>query len=260
MGFCLLAGCGGIAHSWYLHDRDRDIANATQAVEAARDDAQRAAAYTSRGRAYSDKARYSRVFKLIRAEESERLFALAIHDHDQAVALNPGSAEMYFDRGQTYFDRASVEQSTVAKTWLNSAALDFQKAVEKDPHHDRALDLLGVVHTRTGELDLAIADFTAEMALNQLGKARLPDAYCLRGSSNQAARKYDAAIADYEKSIELGAPGSDGCACDPYNQLIALCAESHRYDKGWEVVSRAKKAGIWVEPEFVQALKKDSHP
>ncbi len=255
----LLGGCARMAHSWYLSGCDRDIENSTKAIEGARDDARRAAAYAQRGRAYSEKARSSRLFKLILADECSRLFGLAVHDHDQAVALSPGSAEMYFSRGQTYYDRATVEESKDAKPWFNSAAVDFEKAVEKDGRYYRALDMLGVVHTQTGELDLAITDFTAEMALNPLGKARLTDAYCVRGSSNQGAKKYDAAIADYEKSIAFGAPG-DGCSCDPYNQLIALCVESRRYDKGWEVVRKAQKAGIWIVPEFVESLKKDSRP
>ena len=255
----LLGGCARMARSWYLSECDRDIENSTQAIGTARDDAPRAVAYAQRGRAYSEKARYSRLFKLILADEYGRLFGLAVNDHDQAVALNPGSAEVYFTRGQTYYDRATLEESKDAKPWFDSAAVDFEKAVEKDGRHYMALDMLGVVHTRTGELDIAISDFTAERALNPLGKVRLTDAYCVRGSSNQAVKKYDAAIADYEKSIELGATG-DGCSCDPYNQLIALCGESQRYDKGWEVVRKAQKARIWIAPELLERLKKDSRP
>src|SRR5712692_5152010 len=59
--------------------------------------------------AYSEKARYSRAFKLISAGEYDRLFGLAVKDHDQAVALDPVSAEAYYSRGQTYYDRAALE-------------------------------------------------------------------------------------------------------------------------------------------------------
>lgn len=103
-----LAGCVGMARSWYLSSYDRDISSSTSAIETARDDAQRAAAYTNRGGAYSEKARYSRAFKLISPDEYARLFGLAIKDHDQAIALDPASAEAYYRRGEAYYDRADL--------------------------------------------------------------------------------------------------------------------------------------------------------
>ena len=198
-----------MARSVYLSGYERDIKNSTRAIETARDDAQRAEGYAQRGRAYSEKARYCRAFNLIPADEYGRLFGLAVKDHDQAVALNPGSAEAYFSRGQTYYDRAALEDSKDAKPWFDPAAADFKKAVERDGRHYMALDMLGLVHEQAGELDQAISDFTQEMALNPLGRARLADAYCARGSSNHKDKKYDAAIADYEKAIEFGATADD---------------------------------------------------
>ncbi len=84
--------------------------------------------------------------------------------------------------------------------------------------------MLGLTHETTGELDQAISEYSQEMALNPLGRSRLADAYCLRGASNQKEKKYDAAIADYEKSIDTGAT-ADGCSCDPYNPLFGLYGE-----------------------------------
>jgi tetratricopeptide (TPR) repeat protein len=88
------------------------------------------------------------------------LFRLAVKDHDQAIALDPGSAEAYFSRGQTYYDRAALEDGKDAKPWFDLAAADFKKAVERDGRHYMALDRLGLVHVSTGELDMAIGDFT----------------------------------------------------------------------------------------------------
>ena len=102
----LLGGCG---QSWYLAGYERDISSATRAIETARDDAHRAAAYSKRGSAYSEKARYSRAFKLMSSDEYGRLFGLAIQDHDQAIALEPANAEADFSRGKTYYDRAALE-------------------------------------------------------------------------------------------------------------------------------------------------------
>jgi tetratricopeptide (TPR) repeat protein len=121
-----------------------------------------------------------------------------------------------------------------------------------------ALDMLGMVHEATGELDKAIDDFTREMALNPLGKSRLADVYCLRGSSNHRDKKYDAAIADYEKAIEIGA-NADGCSCDPYGPLIALYdGVSRRYDRSWEIVHQARKSHRWIAPEVLESLRRDS--
>lgn len=261
-----LAGCDRMARSWYLSSYDHDISSSTHAIETARDNAHHAGAYTKRGSAYSEKARYSRAFKLISADEYDRLFSLAVKDHDQAVALNPGSAEAYYSRGQTYYDRAALEavvngrlvgSDAERKAWFEPAAADFKKAIERDGRHYLAWDRLGMAHEMTGELDQAISDYSQEMALNPLGRTRLADAYCTRGDSDQKEKKYDAAIADYEKSIDTGAT-ADGCSCDPYNPLLWLYAEGRRYDQGWGVVYKARKSGKWIPPEFLDRLKKES--
>jgi tetratricopeptide (TPR) repeat protein len=245
---------------------EHDISSSTRAIESARDDAHRAAAYSRRGSAYSEKARYSRAFKLIPAEEYERLFGLAIKDHEQAIALDPTSAEAYYNRGRAYYDRAELETvvngslvgtEASRRVWFAPAAADFEKAIQKNGKYSEAWDMLGMSHETTGELDLAIAAYTQEMALNRLGKMRLAEAYCERGGSHHKEKQLDAAIADYEKSIDLGAD-ADGCSCDPYNPLLVLYSGSRRYDQGWVVVRRALKAGKWLEPEFLNTLKKES--
>jgi len=259
-----LTSCSRIAHYLYLSSYDRDINSAANQIESAHDNAHRAEAYAKRGSAYSEKARYSRAFKLISTDEYERLFNLAIKDHDQAIALDP-TADAYYTRGVTYYDRANLEavvdgrlMGTEAerKAWFEPATADFKKAIEKDARLDMAWDRLGLIHETTGELDLAINDYTQEMALNPLGRSRLADAYCARGGTYQK-EKYDAAIADYEKSLELGAT-ADGCSCDPYNPLIGLYTGARRYDQAWGVVHKAQNSKKWVAPESLERLKKES--
>ncbi|MSV35958.1 MAG: hypothetical protein EXQ47_10240 [Bryobacterales bacterium] len=137
-------GCTRMSQSWYLSGYDRDIQNSTRAIETARDDAQRAAGCAKRCSAYSEKARYGRAFKLISADEYGRLFGLAVKDHDQAVALDPASAEAYYSRGRTYYDRAALEvvvdgllagSDATRKTWFDPATADFKKAIESDSRH-----------------------------------------------------------------------------------------------------------------------------
>jgi tetratricopeptide (TPR) repeat protein len=259
----VLGGC----QSTFLSGTDRDIQNSTRAIESARDDSQRAAAFLQRARAYSEKARYSREFKLISSEEYGRLFGLAIQDHDQAIALDPANAEVYFGRGQTYYDRANLEtvvdgvlvvtDPAARKAWFDPAVADFKKALERNSRHEQAWDMLGLTHETTGEFDQAISEYTQEMALNSLGKSRVANAYCLRGGLDQKQKKYDAAIADYEKAIELGATADDW-SCDPYNPLFGLYDKDRRYDQAWEVVNNARTSRKWIAPELLDKLKKDS--
>ena len=263
-GTCMLlvfGGCGRMAHSLYLSGCDRDIRNATQAIDTARDNELRAKGFSKRGGAYSEKARYSRLFKLIPEDEYERLFQLAITDHKQAVALDQGHAELYLNRGQAYYDRATLEllEGKDAKRWFDPAATDFETAVQKDARDYQALDRLGLVHQQNGEPEKAIEDYTKEMALNPLGKARLTDAYCTLASHNHGRKKYDTAAAAYRKSIELRTGGDDGCACDPYEPLVALyTVETRQYDEAWDVVHLAQRSHKWLSPDLMERLKKDS--
>ena len=67
----------------------------------------------------------------------------------------------------------------------------------------------------------------------------------------------DAAIADLEKSIELGAT-ADGCSCDPYNPLLYRYTDARRYDQAWALVHKAQNSKKWIVPEFLDRLKKES--
>jgi len=189
----LLRGCDGIARSLYLAGCDHDIKNSTRAVETARDDAQRAAGYSARGRAYSEKDRYSRAFKLIPADEYSRLFGLAIKDHDQAIAFDPGSAERYFSQGRP-ITTGPPGGSRQCQALDRAGSRRFQEGCrERHPtlpgmgpaRPDSSVDL------RTGH---GHQRFHAGDGLNPIGSARLADAYCIRGSLNQKQKKYHAAI------------------------------------------------------------------
>jgi len=96
------------------------------------------------------------------------------------------------------------------------------------------------------------------MALDRkLARARLADAYCERAGTHQKDKNDDAAIADYEISIDFGAR-ADGCSCDPYNPLIGLYEQDRRYDQVWEVAHKAWKSGKWIAPDLLSILQKES--
>jgi tetratricopeptide (TPR) repeat protein len=250
-------GCGP---QWFLAGCEREIEEGTKAIEAARSDGQRALAHLQRAHGYSEKARYSRAFKLIEMDEYERLFALAIADHDHAVELAPDNTQVHYGRGRTYFDRAFLEDPADPE-WLvvlGKAEADLTSAVERDRSNVDALDLLGVVHTAMSDLDGAIVDFTRVMALDRhLGKLRLSETYCSRGSAHQKAGEYDPAIADYEKAIELGT-FDHGCECQPESPLAWIYYEQKRYDKSWDVITQARRAHRWIAPELLAQLEEAS--
>lgn len=268
VGLTVSLGCTA-GPAMFLSARDRDIKDSTQAIETAPDNAHRAKAYSSRGSAYSEKARYSRLSKLVSDDEYERLFDLAIKDHDQAVALNPASGEVYFNRAQAYYDRGSLDLIYVTNpfeakprknTWLQAAALDFEKAAEKDPKNSLAFDRLGLTYETNGEADKAIQAYTQELVLDlRLGKSRLADAYCIVGYEQQLQKDWDAAIAAYEKSIEFSRRDDKSCPIDPFAAMAAIyTTETRQYDKAWDIVHRAQKLGQRIGPELVDRLKKDS--
>ena len=66
-------------------------------------------------------------------------------------------------------------------------------------------------------------------------------------------KKYDAAAADYRKSIEIGGGADDGCACEPYESLVALyTVETRQYDEAWEMVHLAQRSNRRLSPELME--------
>ena len=260
LGLLFSCACGPLSQSQWLAKYARDIVNATQSIETARNDGERARGYAERGRGYSETARYSRSFKLIDASEYGRLFGLAMSDHDRAVEFAPADAQVFLSRGLTRYDRAALEDRAAPETkaLLSSAEADFTRAIENEPRSARALDMRGLVRTMSGDLDGAVADFTRELAIDsRRGRLRLAEAHCTRGSSHQQAKRYDLAIADYEMAIELGIP-RDGCDCQPESPLAWIYFERRQYDKCWEVVRAARESKRWIAPELVEQLQKAS--
>ena len=263
-GLLLLSGCSWmaqIAQNVHLRGYDTDVRNSTQAIETALNDAERAKGYTERGSAYSEKARYSRAFKLIPADDYERLFALAMKDHDQAIALTPGSAEAYFGRGQAYYSRAALDLTEHGdfRPWFDRAAADFETAAKNDPRDSMAFDMLGLTYEQNDEWDKAIDAYTREVALNpKLGTDRLAEAYCGRGRQDQTHMNLSAAAADYEKSIAVGGTSNDdGCSCEPYNSMLVIYTDTKQYDKAWILVHQEQKSNR-LAAELVDQLKKAS--
>lgn len=175
---------------------------------------------------------------------------------------NPASAEVYFNRAQTYYDRGGVEiaeNKNTSKTWFDLAALDFEKAIQINPKDDLALDRLGLAYEQGGEADKAIRAYTQEMALNRFGKQRLADAYCYFGFQHQQQKEFPAAAPAYQKSIEFGTADDKNCPYEPFGSMVGIyTTETREYDKAWQAIHQAQKSGRWVPPDLIYRLMKES--
>ena len=100
---------------------------------------QRSAAYADRADAYSEKARYLRLMKLIADEEYGKLFDLALQDYNQAIALEPDNAEMYYRRGNAYYSRAGLDMiyAPYKSDFLAPAKADFSRGSGKESQRCR---------------------------------------------------------------------------------------------------------------------------
>jgi tetratricopeptide (TPR) repeat protein len=258
-GLVLLGGCSRIFRiyqSWNVSRYDSEIRRAGQAISASGNSAQRSAAYADRADTYSEKARYSRIMKLIADEEYNKLFDLALQDYNQAIALDPDNAEIYYRRGNAYYSRAGLDMiyAPYKSAFLAPAKADFSRVVEKNPQNVMALDMLGLTDGSMGDWTQAIADFEQEAALKPNMRFRVSDAYCNRGSS-YPIEKHDQAISDLNRAIQ-SRDTSDPCECDPYNSLLAIYLNQTReYDKAQEVVALAQRSGKWIAPEYLEQLK-----
>jgi len=261
----LLTGCDQIVQQMYLGGYNKDIKKFTQAIEIAKNDIQRSEGYSHRARAYSEKARYSRFKKIIPLAKYYQMFDLAIYEHGKAIELNPRSAEAFFSRGNTYYNRAAFvgapsdyDPSAFSKNkkYFDLALADFTKATEFDSGYYLAFDMKGLIEMSYKNYDQAISDFMQVMKIQpESGRSRLADAYCNRGGSYQIEKKYDEAILDYKKSIELYLPSS-GCDCEAYNPLAWIYAERGEYAKSLEIVNKAKYAKVWIDPHLIEKLVK----
>jgi tetratricopeptide (TPR) repeat protein len=257
-GTVLLGGCTRMYRmyqGWYVSRYDSEIRRAGQAIAASRNTTQRSAAYADRADAYSEKARYLRLMEHIAGEEYNKLFDLAVQDYNQAIALDPDNAEMYYRRGNAYYSRAGLDMiyDPTPSASLAPAKADFSRVVEKNPRDVDALDMLGLTEGSMGDWTQAIADFEQEAALKPRMRFRVSDAYCNRGS-HYPREKYDLAISDLNRVIQMR-DASDPCECEPYNPLLAIYLQTREYDKAREVVALAQRSRKWIAPEYLEQLK-----
>jgi tetratricopeptide (TPR) repeat protein len=112
-------------------------------------------------------------------------------------------------------------------------------ALHLDPEHASAHNSRGLIRTRLGQLDPALADFGEAIRL-------APDwflPYLHRAQTHHGLGRFDAALADYDRAIELA-----GSAGDPMVALAYCRRGEARYDQFQEVEAEA---------DFAEARRRD---
>ena len=130
-------------------------------------------------------------------------------EHDEAIRLNPDSAEAYFNRGLA---RALFDQDP-------SAIVDYDEALDLNPNFAEAYfhraclkDYLApresAMAARHTALRSAIADFDEAIRLG-LDPSLRSHAYYRRGKAKYNLNRYEAAIVDFDEALRLNPSDSE---------------------------------------------------
>jgi protein O-GlcNAc transferase len=112
----------------------------------------------------------------------------------------------------------------------------LNKAVEIDPLHSQALDLLAEIHRIQGRYEEAL-----EYANHLLSHVLIPTAsnYNTRGAIYNSMARYDEAISDYEKAIK-----TDKKQVAAYSNLINTLRTTNQGEKALKVYQKATQLGL----------------
>jgi tetratricopeptide (TPR) repeat protein len=105
----------------------------------------------------------------------------------------------------------------------------------------RAFDNLGIAHSKKGEYDLAIEDFTQAIKLNR----KYAGPFQGRGEAYAHKGEYDLAIPDFDQAIKLDPDYAEAF----YNRGLAHF-QMHRYDRAILGYEQAIK----LRPDFAEAF------
>ena len=146
-----------------------------------------------RGREYSAKSLIADAFN--RQDDAKRLRDNAIADFSPVISAKPDDAAILIERGQAYHMNQQFDP----------AIADFGAALKLNASPTILLQRASSLRAK-GAYDGAIADCTAALA-SDVHDANLDvwDIYNERGYAEFLAARYDAAAADFDKALELGA-------------------------------------------------------
>jgi tetratricopeptide (TPR) repeat protein/RNA polymerase subunit RPABC4/transcription elongation factor Spt4 len=193
---------------------------------------------------------------------------------NQAIELNPKSADAFNNRGSAYLDKGDLKQAisdyshaielkpnlamaynnrgcvyTIMKRW-NLALRDYTKAIEIKPEYADAYFNRGRIYQiAKGKLNNAISDYTKAIEINP-NKA---EAYSNRGVAYYERRQLDLALSDFNKALAINPNLGEG-----YNNRAAIHYEKGRYDNAWQDIKVAQRLGHQVNPKLIERLRRVS--
>jgi|GEM_PF-5334695 len=125
----------------------------------------------------------------------------AIDDFSNAIRIEPDRGEAYLYRGEGYF----------AKRKLDHANNDFTQALRIDPDLHQIIIRQTRLRITSNELDRLITESTRLISLCQFDPEKRPillEAYSARGDASVLKRDFDAALADYNRLLQIS-PNND---------------------------------------------------
>ena len=175
-----------------------------------------AVAYQNRGHYYRKQS--------ARAKDPVRKAALlkkALEDYNEGLAVSPGNAVLYSNRGKVWFERKEFEKaledynrslaikSDDPQTLSNRGAVrgmlgdlkgalqDFNRAIELDPNNPNGYFNRGILYGQLGEPEKAIADYRKYLSYKP-GNAGMHNSIGVElqklGRNTEALREFDTAI------------------------------------------------------------------
>ena len=150
-------------------------------------------AHRGRGREYSAKSLIADAFN--RIDDGKRLRDNAIADFSAVLGAKPDDGAILAERGQDYHMNQQFDL----------AVADFSAALKLNTSPSILLQRASSLRAK-GAYDLAIADCSAALASDAHDpNLDVWDIYNERGYAEFLAARYDAAAADFDKALELGA-------------------------------------------------------
>ncbi len=209
-------------------------------------------------------------------------FDRALEDFQKAISLDPSFAMAYNNAGaaryynqdiakphkkdirqaKELFTKAIEQLPTLALAYRNRGAMsiflkdydlaksDLEKSLQLNPQDALTLFYLGVVHADNGNGKIATNYFNKSIAKD----ANLPFNYEELGNMQKRLKRYDAAMNNYRKAINLNA-GTLYSGLIDY-RIALLCAETNTEDRMYQHLKKAKKAQVFNDQQVYRDFLK----
>ena len=122
-------------------------------------------------------------------EEENKAFL----DYSKAIELEPENAENWYNRGVFHYNYGND----------NEALNDLEKALKIDSLHVNAIIIMGIIFKMQEKIELAIKTYELGIFLEKTDPSSAAFCYNNRANIYRTQEKFDLAIDDYTKAIEL---------------------------------------------------------